>query len=91
MLIPFGKCSLHDILMDINKVIRKEGKDEIRYELAGGHNLVIQVLASTNGDDLELSVERLDEFGNTVKAATDDYKCSNENIVKMLKNVLLTE
>ncbi len=78
-----------DIVKDIHTVIKKEGKDELRYELPNDHELVIQVLAS-EGDDMEISVERLDECGNTVECSTDDYNCDDKCLTAMIENALLT-
>ena len=81
-----------DIIKDIHTIIKKEGKDELRYELPGDHELVIQVLTSERDDKglkMEISVERLDENGNTVECATDDYNCDDKCLTAMIENALL--
>jgi hypothetical protein len=86
MLIPL--CSKEDIVKDIHTVIRKEGKDELRYELPNDHELIIKVLASER-DDMEISVERLDEYGNTTECSTDNYSCDDKCLIAMIENALL--
>ncbi len=87
MIMPL--CSKEDVVKDIRTVIKKEGKDELRYELPNDHELVIEVLASAVNDNVELAVERLDEYGNTVEVATDDYDCDDTTLIAMIENALL--
>lgn len=80
--------SIEDIVKDVKTVIRIEGKDEIRYELPNEHELVIQVLADVD-DTLSICVERLDEYGNTIEVAQDDYSCSDKILTAMIENALM--
>ena len=85
MLMPL--CSKKDIVEDIHTVIRKEGKDELRYELPNDHELIIKVLVSER-DDMEISVERLDEYENIIECSTDDYSCDDKCLIAMIENAL---
>ena len=79
--------SVSDVLNDIKVVIRLEGKDKLTYELSNDEVLVIEVVDNAYGN-LEISVEKLDEFGNTIECATDDYDCSDETLIAMIENAL---
>lgn len=78
-----------DVLMDIKNVIRKEGKDEVRYSLPNDNTLLVEVLCPSSGDGMEIAVERLDEHGNTIESATDDYDCEDSILIAMIENAVL--
>lgn len=78
---------VNDILKDIKTVIRKEGKDELRYDLSNDHTLVVEVLIDAK-ENMEIAVERLDMFGNTVECSTDDYLCDDQTLTAMIENAL---
>lgn len=78
-----------DVLTDIKNIIRKEGKEELRYTLPDDNTLVIEVLCPSSGDSMEIAVERLDEHGNTVESATDDYDCKDDILIAMIENAIL--
>ena len=79
---------IKSIMQDIKTVIKKEGKDELRYELPDEKTLVIEVIDNAYGC-LEIVVERLDEFGNTEECATDDYDCDDKTLWAMIENAVL--
>lgn len=79
---------IKNIIQDIKTVIKKEGKDELRYELPDGKTLVVEVIDNAYGC-LEIAVERLNEFGNTEECATDDYDCGNDILWAMIENAIL--
>lgn len=79
---------IKDILQDVKTVIKKEGKDELRYELPNENTLVIEVIDNAYGN-LEIAVERLNEFGNTIECSTDDYDCDDKILWAMIENAIL--
>ena len=80
--------SVEDVVTDIKTVIKKEGKDEIRYDLPNDNTLIVYVIADPD-DTMEIVVERLDEFGNTIECATDDYDCDDKTLTAMVENALM--
>ena len=79
---------IKSIIQDIKTVIKKEGKDELRYGLPDEKTLVVEVIDNAYGD-LEIAVERLDEFGNTEECATDDYDCDDKVLWSMIENAIM--
>lgn len=79
---------IESVIEDIETVIKKEGKDELRYSLGDDKTLVVEVIA-VGDKDLEIAVERLDECGNTVESATEDYNCSRDLLWAMIENAVL--
>ena len=80
--------SVEDVVTDIKTVIKNEGKDEVRYNLPNDHTLVVEVIANAD-ESLEIAVEQLDEFGNTIECATDDYDCDDKTLTAMVENALM--
>ena len=81
--------SADEIISDIHTIIRKEGKNEIRYPLPKEEMLIIEVLRSDY--DLKIAVEKLDGYGDIVKCVIDDYNCNDERLIAMIINVLSLE
>lgn len=79
---------IKNIIQDIKTVIKKEGKDELRYELPDEKTLVVEVIDNAYGY-LEIAIERLDEFGNIEECATDDYDCDDKTLWAMIENAIL--
>lgn len=82
---------IKNIIQDIKTVIRKEGKNELRYELPDKKTLVIEAIYDAYGayGAFGITVERLDEFGNTEECATDDYDCDDKTLWAMIENAIL--
>ena len=79
---------IKNIIQDIKTVIKKECKDELRYELPDEKTLVVEVIDNAYGC-LEIAVERLDEFGNTEECMTDDYNCDDNTLWTMIENAII--
>jgi hypothetical protein len=80
--------SVQDIVEDIHIMIRLGRKEKLIYELADDTELIVEVI---KGDEKEISIERINELGITVEAATDDYDCDDECLIAMVENALLYE
>lgn len=78
-----------NIFKDVCSEIYSGEKDELRYDLPDNYQIVIEVIAHSDNDDMEITVGLYDSNKNVIKLLTDDYNCSEEDLKKMIESCLI--